>query len=417
MADSHVVARCPTCKAELPDTGRFSAWCPACSWNVEVESSWIEWKSGPLDKLIEKVRGRYASRQFEDLVARDPATLHSRWTTGKAAAYGIAAVVNVLPFALLTAGVWLIVSNFPQLGALVWGGVLLLGAWVFRPRINRMPETLLPRETAPRLYAFVDSVAAANGAPKVHALVLNAEFNATFQKAGYLYRPIVTIGLPLWSVLEPQERVALLSHEFAHGMNGDSLAHGFIGDAIGTLAGLSATFAPDPQDIYSALFSPLLVPVSGFFRWLAILMILLLWQRSQEAEFLADYAASRVGGSEAAQSMLQKLPLGGYLRQVLEPISFSMDWQKHNFFPAFKTFVANLPPLELERMRRLTERGDFSKETTHPPDWARARFLERHPSEPAYRADASEVTAIDAELSRFEPRLTGSLLNTYFPHH
>jgi Zn-dependent protease with chaperone function len=280
-----------------------------------------------------------------------------------------------------------------------------------------MPKNLLDRTAAPKLYALVDQVAKANGARRVHALVVDADFNASFQHVGLLRRPVVAIGLPLWSILDPQERVALLSHEFAHGRNNGSLSHGFVGNAVSTLVRLAYLTQPDASEVGGMLLSPLLALISGAFRWLAYLMIALFFQRAQEAEFLADYSAARVGGSAASSSLLRKMALGAYIDAVLVPISFSSDWQRHNFFPAFRDYVATLPPLELERRRRLFERGDFAAHTTHPPSWARLKFVERHGLQPRYLADPKEMAAIDRELELFEEPLTGRLLDAYFPHH
>ena len=146
-------------------------------------------------------------------------------------------------------------------------------------------------------------------------------------------------------------------------MNKDSATQGFIGRAINTLANLSATLAPGYDDIFMIILNPLLAVLSGFFRGLAVLMLELFWQRSQEAEFRADYAAARVGGSEAAQSALRKTAYSIYLRQVLDPISYSDDWRGMSFVPALKAFVAGLPPLELERLSRAEDKKTFD---THP---------------------------------------------------
>ena len=88
---------CPACKATLPDTGQFPAWCPACNWNVEIVHSIVEWKHSALDKLIFRVRARHAEKQYEDLIAREPHSLASRWTAGKIATYALAAVVTCCP--------------------------------------------------------------------------------------------------------------------------------------------------------------------------------------------------------------------------------------------------------------------------------------------------------------------------------
>ncbi len=408
-------ARCPNCNASLPDTGRFPVWCPACDWNVEADTSAVEWNTTALEKLIERVRGRYAAKLYEDLVQREPHALRSRWTTGKAAAYGIAAIINLLPLLLTVFGLWVIYANWPSWVGIIWGGILLFAVWALLPGRSRMSKNLLDRTSAPALYALVDEVALASGARKVHSLVVEANWGASFQQFGIRRRSIVSLGLPFWSILSPQERIALLSHEFAHGANRDSLTHGFVGRAIGTLTRFSTVLAPSYEDIFSLLMSPLFALASGFFHWLAVLIVELYWQLSQEAEFRADYVAARIGGSDATQSMLRKTPFASYIKPTLDPISYAVDWRGQNFFPAFRTFLASRPPIEEERMRRAFDREEFATHTSHPPTRARLSFLDRHASPPSLNADAAAMALIDKELEKLELSVTGKLLAAYYP--
>lgn len=406
---------CPSCNAALPETGKFPMWCPACNWNVEAEHSIVEWKYSAFNRLVFRIRARHSAQRYEELIAREPHSLRPRLTAGKVATYAIAAAVNLIPFALAALAISMIYANWPSISAMVWGAIILFAAWALLPAKDQMPKNLLSRERAPRLYQLVDKVAAANGARPVHSLVVEAEFGASYQEVGLLRRPIVTIGLPLWAVLNPQERIAILSHEFAHGTNRDSITHGFVARAIQTLARLADTLAPSYDDFFSLIMSPVLAVLSGIFRGLAMLMLELFWQRSQDAEFRADYSASRVAGSEAMQHALRKTSFSAYLTQVLDPVSYRDDWQGKSIFPEFKAFVASLPPIELERLRRADELQTFEKKSSHPPRWARVRFLQRHASQPSLVADADEMALIDKELARLEPVITSRLLALYYP--
>lgn len=408
---------CPNCKAALPDAGDFPLWCPACDWNLDPAATG-EAPPSTFFRLLNKVRERHARRQFESLIARDPTLLKPSWSVGKVITYGLAGLVNLFPFLILAFGVWIIAWHWPEIWAIVWGGAVLLVAWVIRPRFPMIPKNLLPRSDAPRLHELVDRVAHANQTPTPYALTIEPDFNAAFLGAGlFRRRSVVMIGLPLWTILTPQERIALLSHEFAHGIHRDSLTSGIVGNAIGTLLGFSEMTRPSGEHVFVAMFSPVLAVISGAFRSLAFLMITLLWHHSQEAEFLADFSASRVAGSEAAASLLRKLMLGSYPPRILEPISYSADWRRQNFFPTFREFVQVLPALEAERVRRLFMAGDFARNTTHPPPAARVEFMERHSSAPSFVADPDEMAAIDVELARFELPLTESLLARYYPEH
>ena len=192
----------------------------------------------------------------------------------------------------------------------------------------------------------------------------------------------------------------------------------FAARAIETLARLSYTFRPNYDDFFAMLMSPILAILPGFFASLAALMLELFWQRSQEAEFRADYAAAQVGGSEAARSLLRKTDLHIYLRPVLDPISFSLDWRGQSFVPAFKAFLAALPPLERERLRRAEGSTKFETHTSHPPHWARLpSSLSITPPRPCSSPMRTETARIDRELKRLEPVVTSKLLALHSPNH
>ncbi|WP_309114375.1 hypothetical protein [Saccharothrix sp.] len=52
-------------------------------------------------------------------------------------------------------------------------------------------------------------------------MALDFEFNAGASDHGLRRRRRLVLGLPLWGVLEPQQRVALPAHEMGHFVNGD----------------------------------------------------------------------------------------------------------------------------------------------------------------------------------------------------
>ncbi|MFF5494967.1 M48 family metallopeptidase [Streptomyces aquilus] len=66
----------------------------------------------------------------------------------------------------------------------------------------------MSRSAAPELYAPVDEVAAALGTRSVDVIALDARTNASVTHLG-VRRRVLTLGLPLWEVLSPQERIAL----------------------------------------------------------------------------------------------------------------------------------------------------------------------------------------------------------------
>jgi Zn-dependent protease with chaperone function len=411
-------AQCPNCRSELPDTRPFPSWCPQCSWQLEPTYSMIEWTGGPLARRADRVRSRFARKQFEAMLALPTASLGKRWSFGKAAGFAIAALVNLFPAALFLFGLWVIIAHWPAAWAMFWGALVLVIASILGYR--RRPQLIdtLDRSEAPNLFALVDTVADAIGAKRARWLMVTPEFGAAYADVGRFRRqPIVIIGLALWSVLSPQERVAVLSHEFAHGTNRDSLNHGFLGRAVGRLATLAGATGVGLSDVWEIVLIPILIPVSMMFRGLAYLMFYLMSHRSQESEFLADFRGSTIAGTDASIGALRKLGLGHYMYPVVEPIAFRLPGHDGNFFPAFRRLTEQLPPLEHDRQQRITDAETFEKSGDHPPRWARIQFLEHHRVPPGFTPDPALMAAVDAELAKKEGRLTRSLVAAFFPHH
>ena len=53
-------------------------------------------------------------------------------------------------------------------------------------------------------------------------IAFTAEFNASFTTVGWRGTPVFRLGVPLLTILDDQEIVALLAHEMAHEVNGDA---------------------------------------------------------------------------------------------------------------------------------------------------------------------------------------------------
>ncbi|MCC6735791.1 MAG: M48 family metallopeptidase [Bauldia sp.] len=367
------------------------------------------WIGGPIERRLVGLRRRFAQRQFEAMLARPPGAPKARRSVGAIVGWGLAAVVNLFPLALLIAGTLIIAGNWPSAGGIIWGGILaIVGILLSLPRRWRLPDGL-DRTDAPALHGLVDEIADALGTRRVRRLAVTAEFNASYIATGVRRRPVLVIGLPLWAVLSPQERVAVLSHEFAHGTNRDGFRSGFMGRAAGTLAFLANATAPGSDGL-------ILAPVSGAFAGLAYLIVYLMWQRSQEAEFLADERGAAIAGTTAAVGTLQKTGFWRYMQPVLDPIAYRLPGSDRNFFPAFRRFIAGLPELERQRLQRLMDREAFEESGSHPPRWARARYLESRPAPGSVILSPERSAAIDAETARLEARLTDVLLSQFYPN-
>src|SRR5262249_61111144 len=105
-----------------------------------------------------------------------------------------------------------------------------------RPKPGRVPsEDVTSQKDFPTLHAFVNEVAQKLGGQPIRNIVVNESFNAAYGVIGWRRVPVLWIGLPLWMALRPQERLALIGHEIAHGVNGDGTRGFIVGSALSGL--------------------------------------------------------------------------------------------------------------------------------------------------------------------------------------
>ncbi|MFI9594578.1 M48 family metallopeptidase [Nonomuraea sp. NPDC052265] len=318
----------------------------------------------------------------------------------RTAGYVLAGLVHLLPFAFLALGVYL-VTRFTVLSVPI-GLIVLDLAWLLRPRPVRVPggaETLT-RENAPRLYELIDRVGAEVGAPRTHLVVLSGAVNAGFTTYGWRRRPLVEIGYPLWMLLTPAERVSVLAHEMAHSRNGDA-RHGLaVGGALHSLVELREVtrFCWRPGDGLSQLAAECLLAVVGLpVRGLIVVLELLLYRSSQRAEYRADAIEARVGGTEAALSLMDALST-----RVVPAVRFlstqTLAVGRQDLWEELRVHVAGISEAEIERLRVEAALDELRVDRTHPPTHLRREHLATLPyAEARVRAEAMEE--IEEELA------------------
>ncbi len=180
---------------------------------------------------------RRARRQVRD----GPAPSRLR----RAATAAVAVVVQAGAFATLLCGAWLCTVRFPSV-ALLPGAVLLLFGVLTLPRPAAMPREVVAvrRADAPALHALTDRVADALRVPRPHVVVLDDRFAADSGFAGFLRRRYLRIGAPLWAVLDPAQRTALVALELARFGGSDPSRAALTGTVERTLAMMVAVFEP-----------------------------------------------------------------------------------------------------------------------------------------------------------------------------
>ncbi len=364
--------------------------------------------------MTSNLQGCLNRELFATLAAEAP---RSRgWSTARLVLTTASVLLFATTVGLVVLGVWLL-FGFPLTNiATVLLGLLALGvAWLLRPRVKRFTDDhqALSRTEAPALFALVERVAEEVGAPMPSLIVVDDAFNASAMAVGLRGRTLLRLGLPLWGVLEPQARVALLGHELGHFVNGDPTHSLLTQQAFRTLGQVSTILSPDalvahrPAERFAQLVVwPLFWLAS---RAAAVGQLLLLWvgmREHQRAEYAADAAATRVAGSAGTVQLLDDLVIGDSLVLAVRTTELNArahrlsspgvgEWQQ-----AARRFRATLAD-RLPALRQRTIRNDANLAGSHPPAGLRARMVESWPATPAgLELSAAESERIDAELAK-----------------
>jgi len=265
------------------------------------------------------------------------------------------------------------------------------------------------------LFDLIDSVSSVVGTTPVSRVIITAHYNAAYLK-DRRRRPTMEIGVPLWVVLSPQERVALLGHELGHRVNGDLRNLAFVHYALLSLMNWWHLFrSPSTPgwrrhayarvdsdrglvNLAELLLPLVLFPVTILISALAGALELLAQRQGQRCEYLADQMSARAAGTDAAVSLTDKLLIAETCRRELVQI---VRFQRGvNPWQGLATYVSALPDTEWERLRRLARMRLHRIDTTHPPSALRHDFIEQLPrNHAAVVADAGQMQAINAELN------------------
>ncbi|MER5478238.1 M48 family metallopeptidase [Streptomyces sp. NPDC002734] len=408
---------CPECGERIEADARYTVWCAACEWNVDPVRA-AEREERP--RLLERRRRELARRHGERLLREvaDGKPLRAHRDVPALLAQAISVLVHAVTVTLVVAGLWCLVAGRGT-GLVVLGAAALLVAVALRPRFGAPPDDvpLLVREDAPELFALVDEVARTVGTRGVDLIAVDEEFNASVWAYGVRGRRLLTIGLPLWEVLTPRERIALLGHELGHFANGDTRHGRLVWTAEQSLDTWSYFTAPTPNAVS---WQAMAINASTFLPWLLLQGVLLLLDQltlraAQRGEYLADRACARAGGTKAAIGLMDRLLLGESVMTTLGRernrglmrTSRAADTARRaeGLWERLAEEIASVPDHEIERLRRARTRQGHTVDSTHPPTHLRRRCLALGPAEsPRIDVDAARAERIAAELA--EPRRT-----------
>jgi Zn-dependent protease with chaperone function len=394
---------CPNCGAEIPVDPAYPPWCDQCNWNILAGSPNAPIPQNVFEAMYLRAGEKIGAVVFKRLV---------RTRSFEASLTG--SIVLAFLIAFMTYGVALLFIWFGFSLAIRWNvaefgfsvpGVMLIGIGLFTlPRPAALPtDQIANREYFPTLYKLVNDIAAGVGAKPVEFIVIGTAYNASFHRAGWIPKSVLYIGVPLFTVLTPQERVAILGHELAHSAHGDSSRSFVISGALHSLQTLREIF----PGLYTVVVFPMLLGVLAHYALLHLVA-----SDSQRAEYLADQLGAQVGGTGAMLGVLRKLHMS-------EAVMLSRDryferGEKTGLFDAMKRKVESIPPRELERIGRVERLITSRLDASHPPTAYRIELLEsRTAREPEIVLSDEDTKRLDDELAGVMPELEAIMRDNY----
>jgi Zn-dependent protease with chaperone function len=339
--------------------------------------------------------------------------LKPTWTVSKVVAFLMALAIYALIVWLAVTGIIGLVTTFPNPVGIIINLILVLLAFMARPRLPRFPKEYATAQDYPRFFALTEKVARTLHTRNIDAVIFDWDFNASFGQYGVRRRSVLTMGIPLYVALLPRERIALLSHELAHGVNGDPNRGFFVHTALHSLAIWHATLRGDEVVVYSisgTISNAILRVLSGVPWVLFSLMAHLVWRDSQRAEYLADYLAAQTGGTSAQVALLQKTRHAGRYYQMAREIALQNN--ERDLYAELAHYVAAIPQTDQPPTTDPLE--EYELDASHPPDAYRIEFLRAHPiAEPQLTISQEEWDAVDEELAPVRRELQEKLVERY----
>jgi len=397
-------AECPECAAALVSDPRFVTWCPGCGWNVDPTPPP---RMSRREQRAARASERASRRLFEQM--SEKGTVSSRGLRLRITV--LSAAVHLLTLAVFAAGLYLVVDGFGMAPIVRFfiGGLLIGVGCVVQPfhRKRASGNKPLTRTELPSLFALCDQVAQTLGTGTIDSLWLSPVFNASYGRSRR-HGSAMTLGLALWAILEPQERVALIGHELGHQLNGDQRRARPVRLAMVSLRNWAYLLKPG-RSIYRTrgiaavsefLTLLVLLPLAATALGLRRLLAILAGRQGLSSEYYADELSARVAGTAAAAALAEKLLVADacsrFVQQTVKFEPATDPWE------AVGNYARGIPQQEWERQRRLGRLRLPAIDSSHPPSQLRADLLRaRAYQEPVIRLTPNQAEVLDRELARY----------------
>ncbi len=371
-----------------------------------------------LNALYEKLGNKRGQKVFQELVSQQE--LRQRISFSKSLAFMAATIVHLISISLFLLGLYLLIFQNDHFMFIAAGLILIGIAWLARPRVPKLDkdEHLISRQEFPFLFKAVDQLADAMHVKRIDGIIIDDEFNASVAQVGWRRRKIIKIGFPLFSIMEPEEQLAILAHEFGHISNGDLTRSFYIGTALYTLQTWYELLNPVPIDEYDSMgfFE---IPVYYFMAFLALipysiflLLVHLLFDDSQKGEYLADERAAKAVGYKYLISSMEKFQYADTFYLKIRELAVRKNTM--NLFHAVHEQIKIMPDREKERLSRLAQHETSKLDSTHPPAAYRIKLLENLKAAPSALAVGKGTLAMmQKELETQQTRIQEEIIENY----
>jgi Zn-dependent protease with chaperone function len=276
-------------------------------------------------------------------------------------------------------------------------GLVLKSLWI---KLAAPQGRRTTKREHPRLFAVIDEVRRAAGAPRAHEVQLTNDLNAAIVQVPRLglfgwHKNYLILGLPLLQIMSLDEFKAVLAHEFGH-LSG---AHGRFGAWIYRVrAGWSRLSESLQRQEHWGQF--LFVP---FFNWYAPRFAAYSFVQARQQEYEADRLAAETVGAGALANALVRLNLKGEdLERSYWPSIFKAadDQPTPNVTP-FRGLMSaerrGFLPEAAEQLRQALERTTSTADT-HPSLRDRLAALRRPAAVPGEIACSAAEALFGAQL-------------------
>jgi len=289
--------------------------------------------------------------------------------------------------------------------------LLLLGVLGLpRPVFVAKEHVVLKRGDHADLFRLLDDLSEKLGRARIHQIVIDTRWNASFWLSGLSMRRTLSIGLPMLSVLDSRAVHAVICHELAHANLSHPALDAWIQASLRSMDHWKTMVYDAMQQIKQGpevLLKPLGWALIFLFQGYQYGILCLDWLQSQRAEFKADSHALRATSQEDLMQALRRLPY----EEVVEECLQESLLQRADFLVLLKDAAPRKLAGRLFANESRLDADEAGAQRTHPSLRDRIRMLAHQPT--GVRANTDFVEELRRRVEPHEETLARKMVEAY----